>query len=90
MDTFYTTSKKKLKLTRGNTCCQSFVTDKSLIYVVPMQKESEILIAMKLFVKEIGVPEAIITNTSTKTSQAICRFCILIETILKILKEGTL
>ena len=47
---------------------------------MPIQKESEILLAMKLFVKEIGILEAIVTNaSSTKTSQAIYRFCTLLE-----------
>ena len=36
MDIFYTISKKVLKLTRGNTYYQLFVTDKSFIYVVPI------------------------------------------------------
>ena len=48
MDTFYATKKKGLKSTRGNTCCQLFVTDKGYIYVVPMRKESEVLLALKL------------------------------------------
>ena len=57
---------------------------------MPMQKESEVLLAIKLFVKEIGVLEAIITNASSaKTSQAVHRFFILIGTTLKTLEEGT-
>ena len=44
-------------------------TDKGFIYIVPMQKESEVLLAMKLFVKEISAVEAIVTDaSSTETS----------------------
>jgi hypothetical protein len=46
MDTFYAT-KKAGKSSRGNSCCQLFVTDKGFIYVVPMKKESEVLQAVK-------------------------------------------
>ena len=63
--TFYATSKKGLKSTRSNTYCQLFVIDKDFIYIVPIRKESKVLLAMKLFAKEIGIPEAIITDTSS-------------------------
>mgnify|MGYP000532748194 CR=1 FL=1 len=36
MDTFFAT-KKAGKLSRSNTCCQLFVTDKGYVYVVPMR-----------------------------------------------------
>ena len=36
MDTFFVT-KKGGTSSRGNTCCQLFVTDKGFIYVVPMK-----------------------------------------------------
>jgi hypothetical protein len=50
MDTFYAT-KKAGKSSRGNSCCQLFVTDKGFIYVVPMRKKSELLQAVKKFAK---------------------------------------
>ena len=39
MDTFFATSKAG-KSSRGNTCCQLFVTDKGFVYVVPMKTKS--------------------------------------------------
>ena len=36
MDTFFAT-KKAVKSSRGNTCCQLFVTDKGFVYFVPMK-----------------------------------------------------
>ena len=41
MDTFFA-SKKKTRSTRGNTCCQLFVTDKGFVYVVPMRQKSDV------------------------------------------------
>lgn len=49
-DTFFVT-KKALSL-RGNACMQ-------LLYVVPMKSKGEFPKALKLFAKEIGVPEAL-------------------------------
>ena len=42
MDTFFAT-KKGGTSSRGNTCCQLFVTDKGFIYVVPMKRKSKVL-----------------------------------------------
>ena len=52
MDTFFAT-KKGGQSSRGYTCCQLFVTDKGLIYVVPMKRKSEVLLAIKQFAKEL-------------------------------------
>ena len=89
MDTFYAT-KKAGKSTRGNTCCQLFVTDKGFVYVVPMKKESEILHAIKQFAKAIGAPETIIADAAkAQKSEAVRKFCNEIGTTLRILEEGT-
>ena len=61
MDTFFAT-KKGGTLSRGNTCCQLFITDKGFIYVVPMKRKSEVLTAIKLFAKEVGAPDAIVSD----------------------------
>ena len=58
MDTFFAT-KKGGQSSRGHTCCQLFVTDKGCIYVVPMKKKSEVLLAIKQFAKEIGAPDSL-------------------------------
>ena len=59
MDTLFATSKAG-KSTRGNTCCQLFVTDKGFLYIVPLKSKKDVILAMKPFSKEIGVPDAII------------------------------
>ena len=61
MDTFFVT-KKGGTSSRGNTCCQLFVMDKGFIYVVPMKCKSEVLSAIKQFAKEVGVPDAIVSD----------------------------
>ena len=61
MDTFFAT-KKGGTSSRGNTCCQLFVTDIGFIYVVPMKRESEVLAAIKLFAREVGAPDAIVSD----------------------------
>ena len=63
MDTFFVT-RKAGKSSRGNTYCQLFVTDKAFVYVAPMKTRSEVLQAVKQFAKEIGAPEAIISDNS--------------------------
>ena len=41
MDTFFSTKKAK-KSSRGNTCCQLFVTDKEFVCVVPMKHKAKV------------------------------------------------
>ena len=49
MDTLFST-KTARKSSRGNTCCQRFVTGKGFVYVVPMKSKSEFLQAVnKIF-----------------------------------------
>jgi hypothetical protein len=89
MDTFYAT-KKAGKLSRGNACCQLFVTDKEFVYIVPMKKVSEVLQAVKQFAKEIGAPVALICDAAkAQTSAAMQTFCNEIGTTLRALKEDT-
>ena len=89
MDTFFST-KKGGKSSRGNTCCQLFVTDKGLVYAVPMRNKSEVLQAVKLFAKEVGAPNAIIFYMyGEQTSKDLRKFCAEIGTMLKFFEEGT-
>jgi hypothetical protein len=89
MDTFYAT-KKAGKSSRGNACCQLFVTDKGFVYVVLMKKESEVLQAVKQFAKKIGAPKALICDAAkAQTSAAMQTFCNEIGTTLQALEEGT-
>ena len=59
--------------------------------MVPMRKELEVLLAMKLFAKDLGVPKAIITDSSAAKTLHDVRslFCINIGSTLKILEEST-
>jgi hypothetical protein len=89
MDTFFATSKAG-KSTRGNACCQLFVTDKGFVYVVPMKKESEVLQAVKQFAKAVGAPEAIISDAAgAQKSNDLRQFCHEIGTTLRVLEENT-
>jgi len=88
MDTFFAT-KKAGKSSCGHTCCQLFVTDKGFVYVVPMQSKSEVLQAVKQFAKEIGAPDAIISDALREQMlQPLCKFCSEIGTTLHVLEEG--
>ena len=89
MDTFFA-SKKKGKSTRGNTCCQLFVTDKGFIYVVPMRRKSDVPAAIKQFAKQVGAPDAIIADMAgEQMSDKVKQFCNDIGTTLRALEEGT-
>ena len=86
MDTFFAT-KKSGKSSRGNSCCQLFVTDKGFVYVVPMKKWSETLQDVKMFAKEIGAPDAIICDAAKEQHSAPLRkFLGEIGTTLRILE----
>ena len=89
MDTFFAT-KKGGRSSRGHTCCQLFVTDKGFLYVMPMQKKSEVFQAIKQFAMEIGVPTSIIADMSgEQMSHGVRKFCNDIGTTLWALEEGT-
>ena len=89
MDTFFAT-KKGGKSSRGNTCCQLFVTDKGYIYMVPMRSKADVLLAIKQFAKEIGAPDAIVCDASKEqTKTDLKRFLNSIGTTLRVLEEGT-
>ena len=89
MDTLFAT-KKDGQSSRGHTCCQLFVTDKGFIYVVPMRKKSEVLLAIKQFAKEIGAPDSFVPDMSgEQMSSEVKKFCNDIGTTLRALEEGT-
>ena len=89
MDTFFAT-KKGGTTSRGNTCCQLFVMDKGFIYVVPMKRKSEVLSAIKQFAKEVGAPDAIVSDMAKdQVSQDVRNFCNMIGTTLRAPEEGT-
>ena len=89
MDTLFAT-KKGGKSSRGNTCCQLFVTDKGFLHVVPMKRKSEVYMAVKMFAKEIGAPKAIVCDMAKEqTSAELKGFLNDIGTTLCALEEGT-
>jgi hypothetical protein len=59
-DYCYTDTFFSRKSSRGHTCCQLFVTDKGFVYVVPMKRRGEAMLAMKQFAKEVGSPDAFV------------------------------
>jgi hypothetical protein len=77
------------KSSRGDTCCQLFVTDKGFVYVVPMRRKGGVLQAIKQFAKEIGAPDAFIADMSgEQMSRRVKKLCNDIGTALRAL-EGT-
>ena len=85
MDTFFATSKGG-KSTHGNTCCQLFVMDKGYLYVGPMKHKGEVLLVIKQFTKEIGAPDAIVSDMAKEQlSQEVKHFCNLIGTTIQAL-----
>ena len=86
MDTFFATNKSG-KLSRLNTCCQLFVTDKVFIYVVPMISKAEAQKSVNQFAKEIGSPEAIICDMAIeKMALKLRKFCSNIVTTLRVVE----
>ena len=64
--------------------------DKGFIYVVLMKRKSKVLSAIKQFAKEVGAPDAIVSDMAMEqVSQDVCNFCKTIGTTLRALEEGT-
>ena len=60
-DIFFVT--KKAASSRGYAFMQIFVSDKGYVFISAMKSISEFPKALKMFAKEVGVPEAIIANS---------------------------
>ena len=52
----------KAENSRGYTCMQVFISDVGYVYVAPMKSVSEFLKALKMFAKEVGLPDAILAD----------------------------
>ena len=74
---------------RGNTCMQLFVTDKGYVFVVAMKRRSEVHKAVKLFMKRIGIPDAIIGDGAKEFLGATKKVCNEYGTTLRQLERGT-
>ena len=84
-DTFF--GKKSI---RGYTCMQLFVSDKGFVKVYGMKIKGQFTLALKLFTKEVGVPNAFMLDPSgEQTSNEVRAFCHKIGTTLRILEERT-
>ena len=69
---------------------QLFVTEKGFFYGIPMKSKSEVLLAVKMFAKEIGALDAIICDAAREQiSQKVRDVCYKIGTSIRVLKEGT-
>ena len=60
-DIFFVT--KTAEISRGYTYMQIFVSDKWYVFIAAMKSVSEFPKALKMFAKEVGVPEAIISDS---------------------------
>ena len=55
-----------------------------------MKRKSEVLAAIKLFAKEVGAPDSIVSDMAkAQVSQNVRTFCNTICTMLRALEEGT-
>ena len=87
-DTFFVT--KKAESTRGNKCAQLFVSDMGFVAIYPMNRKSQYIDALKLFCKEVGVPETLVVDPSgEQTSKEAKNYCHKVGTTLRILEEST-
>ena len=69
---------------------QIFVSDKGYIFIVAMKSVSEFPKALKMFAKEVGVPEAIISDSQKcHKSKKVRQFYHKIRTTLRVLEGWT-
>ena len=67
---------------------QLFVSDKDFVKVYGMKSETEILNAVKMFCKEVGVPKAVIVDPSpNQKSDKVRQFFHKVGTTLRVLEE---
>ena len=88
MDTLIS-AKKGGKSKRGNTCMQLFVTDKGYVFVVAMAKRSDAHKAVKLFLKRVGAPEAIVCDGAREFLGKTKKVCNEAGTTIRQLERGT-
>jgi hypothetical protein len=64
------------KSTRGNKCCQVFISDKGFVAVYPMETVIQFEDTLQLFCKEIGVPVTMVADPHpSQTKKSVRRFC---------------
>ena len=88
-DTFFVT-KDATSFPRKNKCMQLFVSDKGFVAVYSMKNKGQFQDALKLFCKEIGVPERLVLDPSGEQSSAkVKSFSNKVGLTLKFLEEST-
>ena len=69
---------------------QIFVSDKGYVFIAAMKSVSEFPKSLKMFSKEVGVPEAIISDShKCHKSKEVRQFCHKIGTTLCVLEGST-
>ena len=87
-DTFFVDKKATTK--EGFNCMQLFVSDKGFVAVYPMKSKSEFPKALKLFCKEVGVPERLVVDGAREQkSREVKSFTQEVGTNLQVLEEST-
>ena len=77
------------KSTRGNKCCQVFVSGKIYICVCPMKSQDEFETTLHWIFKEVGVPvDRIVDEFSAQKKLSVKRLCDQVGTTLKILERA--
>ena len=91
--TFYTDTmfaQPGAKSTRGNSCCQVFVSDKGFVALYPMRSQTQFQDALHWLCKQVGVPRTLVVDGhKSQTSNKVKRFCDQLGTVLKILETET-
>ena len=66
----------KAKSSRGNTCCQVFVSDKGFLAIYPMKSQTEFQTVLHWFCKQVNVPvDLIIDGHKSQKSNDVKMVC---------------
>ena len=80
-----------VKSTRGNSCCQVFVSDKGFVALYPMKSQTEFQDALHWFYKQVGVPTTLVVDGhKSQTSTPVKHFCDQVEMTLRVLETETI
>ena len=75
----------KSKITRGNTGCQEFVSDKVFVAFYPMLSQEQLPTSLHWFFKQVGLSDSLVVDGHrAQTSNEVKRFCDQVGTTLNI------
>ena len=78
------------KSTRGNSCCQVFVSDEGFVAIYPMKSQTEFQDVLHWFCTQIGLPVTrIVDGHKSQTSNPFKRFCDQAGMVLRMLETET-